>query len=361
MGKLHGLCIGLDVCSTLHMDVSLDDLDWCLDQVMPANPAYLMALPTKIDPMLGYLTTGFQDHVRLREKFGYKVNDRTWRFFQELGVIDARGGRRSTLAIPLGFISSIDDEKATRAATARFWAKADADGSRAVSRRVSLLEGHGQNPWDLDPELDSIPAESTPMPRNASGPNGIPSVFPQISEALPLATQSANRTDYILHPTPASNFRSLSEAKLLRLRERQAGEFDVQIVVSDGLNALAIMDQGHLAPSCTASRMLIEGGFPARGTHVVVTSGRVRAGYHIGETLFANRVGRSAILHVIGERPGTGHHTFSVYITSATGSTWSQPGKVDHNITKVVSGIAVTALSPIEGALETVRLLKLMS
>ena len=29
MGKLHGLCIGLDVCSTLHMDVSLDDLDWC--------------------------------------------------------------------------------------------------------------------------------------------------------------------------------------------------------------------------------------------------------------------------------------------------------------------------------------------
>ncbi|HAW30087.1 MAG TPA: ethanolamine ammonia-lyase, partial [Planctomycetaceae bacterium] len=46
MGKLHGLTIGLDVCSTLHMDVSLDDLDWCLDQIMPANPAYLMALPT---------------------------------------------------------------------------------------------------------------------------------------------------------------------------------------------------------------------------------------------------------------------------------------------------------------------------
>ena len=91
MGKLHGLCLGLDVCSTLHMDVSLDDLDWCLDRILPANPAYLMALPTKIDPMLGYLTTGFQDHVRLREKFGYKVNDRMWQFFQELEVIDAGG------------------------------------------------------------------------------------------------------------------------------------------------------------------------------------------------------------------------------------------------------------------------------
>jgi len=94
MGKLHGLCIGLDVCSTLHMDVSLDDLDWCLDAVVPAQPAYLMALPTKIDPMLGYLTTGFQDHVRLREKFGRRVDDRVQAFFRRLGVID--GGNRPT-------------------------------------------------------------------------------------------------------------------------------------------------------------------------------------------------------------------------------------------------------------------------
>ncbi|MDF1745887.1 MAG: ethanolamine ammonia-lyase subunit EutB, partial [Gimesia sp.] len=91
MGKLHGLTIGLDVCSTLHMDVSLEDLDWCLNQIMPANPAYLMALPTKIDPMLGYLTTGFQDHVHIREKFGYRVNDAMWSFFQKLAVIDANG------------------------------------------------------------------------------------------------------------------------------------------------------------------------------------------------------------------------------------------------------------------------------
>ena len=34
MGKLHGLTIGLDICSTLHMDVTLDDLDWCIDNVM---------------------------------------------------------------------------------------------------------------------------------------------------------------------------------------------------------------------------------------------------------------------------------------------------------------------------------------
>jgi ethanolamine ammonia-lyase large subunit len=68
------------------MDVSLDDLDWCIDQIMPANPAYLMALPTKNDPMLSYLTTSFSDHVRVREKFGFKVNDAMWDFFKKIEI-----------------------------------------------------------------------------------------------------------------------------------------------------------------------------------------------------------------------------------------------------------------------------------
>jgi len=59
MGKLHGLVHGLDICSTLHMTVSLDDLEWCQNQIALANPAYLMALPTRNDPMLSYLTTSF--------------------------------------------------------------------------------------------------------------------------------------------------------------------------------------------------------------------------------------------------------------------------------------------------------------
>ena len=110
MGKLHGLTIGLDICSTLHMTVSLEDLDWCQDQIMPANPVYLIALPTKNDPMLGYLTTSFQDHVRLREKFGFKVNDAMWEFYKRIGIVDqndkyTRELRRSfvgVLPVPLG-------------------------------------------------------------------------------------------------------------------------------------------------------------------------------------------------------------------------------------------------------------------
>lgn len=91
MGKLHGLTIGLDICSTLHMDVNLEDLDWCIEKVMPANPAYLMALPTKNDPMLSYLTTAFNNHVKIREQFGYKVNDAMWDFFKKIEIIDDKG------------------------------------------------------------------------------------------------------------------------------------------------------------------------------------------------------------------------------------------------------------------------------
>jgi ethanolamine ammonia-lyase large subunit len=52
LGKLHGLMIGLDIYSTLHMDVTLEDLGWCQDRIAPACPGYLMALPTRNDPML---------------------------------------------------------------------------------------------------------------------------------------------------------------------------------------------------------------------------------------------------------------------------------------------------------------------
>ena len=94
---------------------------------------------------------------------------------------------------------------------------------------------------------------------------------------------------------------------------------------------------------------------------LVIRSGRVRAGYRIGENLFGNRAGRYQVLHIVGERPGSGHRTLSIYITSAAGEVWGIPSKVDHNITKVVSGIAQTALLPKQGAEAAARILKSLS
>ena len=93
--------------------------------------------------------------------------------------------------------------------------------------------------------------------------------------------------------------------------------------------------------------------------NIVVTSGRVRAGYRIGELLFekANPNEFRGILHVIGERPGTMHHSYSVYITVVKGKKWSDKS-IDHDITKLVCNIADTALSPKEAAHETVTIIR---
>ncbi len=359
MGKLHGLCIGLDVCSTLHMDVSLDDLDWCLDKILPANPAYLMALPTKIDPMLGYLTTGFQDHVRLREKFGYKVNDRMWRFFQELGVLDEQGRPTVHFGDPLWVYQQYCRRRGDSRSDDEIHAEGKAQLESVRSRGVFISQGHGVQPWQQETRLRS---QVQGIYRQAKQ-----SIWAELGnefiETLPnhtqLSTRSKDRQDYILHPESGERLSDASLQALRTLRDVQAAEFDVQIVISDGLNALAISTPGHMDTFLRHLRRGLENsGFKPAPTNLVVTSGRVRAGYQIGEQLFSELDGPHAILHVIGERPGTGHHTFSIYITAPTGEEWATTGKVDHNITKVVSGVATTALPPIVGADETVRILR---
>src|SRR5918993_2053795 len=133
-----------------------------------------------------------------------------------------------------------------------------------------------------------------------------------------------------------------------------------QIVIFDGLDANAIMDDGHLAPYLEELRkLLFVAGVPMSDQNILVTSGRVRAGYRIGEILFAKADPNSfrGILHVIGERPGTMHHAYSVYITVAKGRVWAEK-KIDHDITKLVSNIADTALAPTEAAKETLTIIR---
>lgn len=359
MGKLHGLCLGLDVCSTLHMDVSLDDLDWCLDQIMPANPAYLMALPTKIDPMLGYLTTGYHDHVRLRDKFGYRVADGMWRFFQEVGVIDAAGRPTPHFGDPLHLFVQYRRRKGDL--------RSDEDIRNAGRREIQdvrqrglfIAEGYEASPGDPPAELaaevhriydDAKACIWAEMPQE---------FIDSVPHPLPLASRSADRTDYILHPESGERLTAESVERLHRLRTEHGGQIDVQILISDGLNALSITDDGHLTPFLKHLRTgLADHGLQTAEPNLLLTSGRVRAGYRAGEILFAGLPGHRGLLHIIGERPGSGHHTFSVYITAPLGEVWGAPGRVDHNITKVVSGIARTALVPDLAAPEVVRLLR---
>lgn len=362
MGKLHGLTIGLDICSTLHMSVDLDDLDWCIEQVMPANPAYLMALPTKNDPMLSYLTTAFQDHVRVRERFGYRVDDRMWEFFRGLGVVGDDDRPGPAFGRPELVYLAYRRRKGDDRSEAQILAEAEARMAEVRERGVFLASGHGDEIYDLAPELaervrylyeDSKKCIFAELPSDFAG---------RFASPTQVRSQSKDRDDYILHPPTGEVLDEASVAEITSLRSRRDESHDVQIVVSDGLSALALTDEDHLDPYLEElSNALERSGFRAAPEIILVSQGRVRAGYRIGEQLYGGREAasaRPAVLHVIGERPGSGHHAFSTYITACPVALWTREGEVDHNVTRVVSGIADTALDPAEAARETVKILR---
>ena len=80
-------------------------------------------------------------------------------------------------------------------------------------------------------------------------------------------------------------------------------------MISDGLNANAV-NENLRAVLPPLRRELAAAGLHAGDVDVVIHNGRVRAGYHVGRL-----TGADAIIHLIGERPGTGLDTMSAYLT----------------------------------------------
>ncbi len=361
MGKLHGLMIGLDICSTLHMDVTLDDLGWCQEQIAPACPGYLMALPTRNDPMLSYLTTSFQDHVRLRERFGYRVDDRMWAFFQQLGVIDAQGQPTARFGDPRWVYVEYRKRKGDRRSDAELLAEAGKHMDEVRARSVPLAVGRGQHSWDVEPGLDRQIRGHYEDAKQGIWTELSPEFLETIPQAVMLRTEAFDRRDYILHPVSGERLDADSVRVVEALRQRRGSRWDVQIVLSDGLDPRALMDEGHLAPFLETLRQELEAAnYRVAPEHLVVRYGRVRAGYQLGELLFADATDGMprALVHVVGERPGSGHHAFSAYLTAPSGRGWAgQERPVDHDITRVIAGISDTSVRPEVAAREAVRIL----
>lgn len=353
LGKLHGLTMGLDVCATLHMAVSPDDLDRCLDRIAPACPAYLMALPTKHDPMLSYLTTGFHDHVRLRHRFARRPADRMAAFFRDLGVLDEHGDPGPRFGDPRHVYVQYLRRRGDPRPDADLLAEAAEQIASVRARGVPLVEGHGPHPWDL-PTADRDEIRRLYEDAKLCLRAGFePAFVATIPDPVVLHTCSRDRDDFILHPATGER---LADPELL---DTLTADIDVQLVISDGLSALALADPDHLAPYLAAVRpALAEVGLRVAREHLVVHHGRVRAGYAIGQ----RRLGRlppghpRVLVHLIGERPGTVHHNYSIYITAADASAWARG--VDHDITRVISGVSDTAKDPTHAARETAAIVR---
>jgi ethanolamine ammonia-lyase small subunit len=126
----------------------------------------------------------------------------------------------------------------------------------------------------------------------------------------------------------------------------------VQIVVSDGLNANAVNENLRLVLPGVRHE-LIAAGHHVSEVDIVIENGRVRAGYHIGSLLQAEM-----IIHLIGERPGTGIDTLSAYLTYGLDdirqSRWAED--LDHSWTTAVCGIHRHGKPPERAVEEIARL-----
>jgi ethanolamine ammonia-lyase small subunit len=125
----------------------------------------------------------------------------------------------------------------------------------------------------------------------------------------------------------------------------------VTLVVSDGLNADALNE--HLrALALPLRRRLGDAGCRASDVAVVIENGRVRAGYRVGEISRAE-----VVVHLIGERPGTGLNTLSAYITygrdAAGRFRWASA--LDHACTTAICGIHPSGKTPETAAVEIAR------
>jgi ethanolamine ammonia-lyase small subunit len=292
--------------------------------------------------MLGYLTTSFRDHGSIRRRVGRQIATRMEQRLVALGALDPNGDPRPGAD--------------TIARLYAAYAKAGGEGrSTAVledeaRRRLARLQRQGFDlggapPEAADARVDALYAHARAALYAALEDSPVESAT---AGAVRVRTQAANRDEYLARPTTGERLVA-DDARAVAGLHRRAPQ--VQFVVSDGLNARAINE--HLpAVLPRVRRELVALGCRVGDHDVIVQNGRVRAGYEIG-----GLVGADIVVHLIGERPGTGLNSLSAYITygrDASGQPRWTP-RLDHSLTTAICGIHPQGKPPQHAAAEIAR------
>jgi ethanolamine ammonia-lyase large subunit len=353
MAKLHGITMGLDVCATFHMGINPRELQRLTQQVVErAAPAYLMAVAGNADPMLGYLTTSFREHPRLRRETGRDVSSSMKKRLAALGVVTESGRAETRAAESLYGIY----QKAGGDPRALETLQEEATKKIAALAERGFDLGYGCNADLSDPVEASarIDARYEHARRALYAKVDDAVIRDSCPQSLRVRSDASDRDEYLAHPPAGEVIREQDSARISALYT--AGRPSVQLVISDGLNANAVNENLRLVVPLARQRLL-QAGHSLGHIDIVIENGRVRAGYHVGLLLDV-----AMVIHFIGERPGTGIDTMSAYLTYgrdvAGGSRWGI--SIDHSWTTAVCGIHREGKKPDAAATEITRLVSRM-
>jgi ethanolamine ammonia-lyase large subunit len=347
MAKLHGLTMGLDVCATFHMGIDPPTLRrLTVDAVTRAAPAYLMAVAGNADPMLGYMTTAFREHPALRrgpagsaKRIAPEMHGRLRQLelMKESGEM-AQGndaGKLYALYLKAGGES-------------RSFETLRSEGAH----KISVLEERGfdlglGDAFDSGKRADDRIQAIYDHARRALYASLDESVIRDVSPSrITVATCARDREDYLANARAGER---ISDRDAIRLSSLYGARRPrVQLLISDGLNANAANENvRELLPALI--RRLTDHNCELGQVVVVIRNGRLRAGYHAGALL-----GVDVVIHLIGERPGTGLNLLSAYITYGRDVEGRMRWAVDldHSNTTAICGINQRGKPPIVAAEE---------
>src|ERR1043165_978369 len=328
MAKLHGLTMGLDVCATFHMGIGPDELRTLTEHiVVQAAPAYLMAVAGNADPMLGYMTTSFREHPRLRRQTGRQIASAMQQRLIELSSMSGT----SADALYAMYHKAGGDTRSLDALRDEGTKKIGALAERGFDLGYGCDENCGDPP-ESNARIKTIYSNA----RRALYSTLDEAVISDSSPSyIRVQTTSSDRDDYLAHPATGELIDDKDTARIQALYPARRPQ--VHGVGSDGLNANACNENlRSVLPG--VRRELLAAGHHISDIDIVIENGRVRAGYHVGALLQAEM-----IIHLIGELPGTGIDTLSAYLTYGLDhhgqSRWGSAAGFDHSWTTAVCGI----------------------
>jgi ethanolamine ammonia-lyase large subunit len=354
MAKLHGLTMGLDVCSTFHMGIEPRELRRLTETItLRAAPAYLMAVAGNADPMLGYLTTSFREHPRLRRHTGRRMATAMEERLTALGVLDPRpyGHPRVEQAARL-YACFEKAGGATRSSEALCGeARRKIEALRTRGFDLGYEDGYDfTDPPEVAARIEAIYAQAR---RALYAKLAAAAIVDAGARPLRVRTLARDRDDYLAHPPSGERISDEDAARIAKLYPTRRPE--IQVVISDGLNADAVNE--NLRALLRPLRRGLEAIARVGAREIVIEGGRVRAGYHAAALL-----GVDVLVHLIGERPGTGLNTLSAYVTYGRDPRgrmrWSPD--LDHAATTAICGIHDRGKPPHVAAEEIVRVVTRM-